>query len=214
MKKDSNRLTILTTIVCLLPIIAGLALYKQLPDPMITHWDFQGNPNGYMPKITAIIILPCILAVINLFVPFLLKADPKYDNIDRKIKLLISWIIPTVSIFCAATTLAVGLGYDNRLAATAPLFIGLLFIIIGNYLPKTKQSYTVGIKLPWTLHDEENWTRTHRFAGFLWVICGFMLMLSVLIPKKEILCITLLALMIIAPAVYSYLLYRNNSNNE
>ena len=213
MKKDNNKLTILTTIVCLVPIIAGIALYKNLPDPMITHWDFQGNPNGYMPKNIAIIALPGLLAVLNIFVPFLLKMDPKYDNMNRQMKNLVYWIIPVVSIFCASTTLAVGLGYESRLSVTAPLFIGLLFIVIGNYLPKTNQTYTVGIKLPWTLHDEENWNKTHRLAGFVWVICGFLLMVSVFLPAMPVIACILLAIMILVPTVYSYLLYRKSSKS-
>ena len=89
-----------------------------------------------------------------------------------------------------------------------PVFMGLLFILIGNYLPKTKQSYTMGIRLPWTLSSEENWNRTHRLAGFLWVLCGVLFIVMSFIGWSLPLFLILLAVMILVPLIYSYLLYR------
>lgn len=211
MFKENKRTLLLTSAVCLLPVVAGLILYKDLPDPMITHWDYNGEPNGYMPKFAAVIILPAVLLVINLFTPALLKMDPKYNNMNDKIIKLILWTIPAVSVFCASTTLAVGLGFDSKLAVTAPLFTGLIFVIIGNYLPKTRQTYTVGIKLPWTLNDEDNWNRTHRMAGYLWIVCGFLIMASVLIPGSKYMILALIVIMIFAPAIYSFTLYAKSN---
>ena len=89
-----------------------------------------------------------------------------------------------------------------------PILIGLLFIVIGNYMPKTKQSYTMGIKLPWTLASEENWNRTHRLAGFLWVIGGVYFLAMTFIGWSLVAFLIPLAVMVLVPAVYSYLLYR------
>jgi len=88
------------------------------------------------------------------------------------------------------------------------VLMGLLFILIGNYLPKTKQSYTMGIKLPWTLASEENWNRTHRLAGFLWVLGGVYFIVMSFIGWSLIAFLIPLAVMVLIPAVYSYLLYR------
>ena len=78
--------------------------------------------------------------------------------------------------------------------------IGVLFMIIGNYLPKCKQNYTMGIKLPWTLDDEENWNRTHRFAGFLWVAGGVVIAINAFL-KWEWLFLVVVFAMVLIPTI-------------
>lgn len=211
MNNDIRKTTIITTIVCLLPVIAGIVLYNRLPDTLVTHWDSNGNPNGWESKMVGAIVFPGILVIVNLLFPLLLKVDPKYNNINGKVKALLHWIIPIVSIFCSASTLAVGLGYDSKVEITTPLFVGLIFVIIGNYLPKTKQTYTVGIKLPWTLASEDNWNKTHRLAGFLWVVCGILFMIGTFLPYKQYILIGLAIIMILVPTCYSFLQYRRST---
>ena len=96
-----------------------------------------------------------------------------------------------------------------------PILLGLMFIVIGNYLPKCKQSYTMGIKLPWTLNDEENWNRTHRLGGKLWVACGLIFIVSMFLPNKFMVAITLVVITIavLVPTVYSYLLFREKEKH-
>ena len=69
----------------------------------------------------------------------------------------------------------VNLGYAVDISYIGGLCVGMVLIAVGNYLPKARQNYTIGIKLPWTLANEENWNRTHRFAGYLWVVCGILM---------------------------------------
>ena len=79
-----------------------------------------------------------------------------------------------------------------------------MFIIIGNYLPKARQNYTIGIKIPWTLANEENWNRTHRLAGYLWMICGILMILISLtrfVPAEWLL------IMVLVPCIYSFWLH-------
>ncbi|MBQ2323520.1 MAG: SdpI family protein, partial [Oscillospiraceae bacterium] len=119
------------------------------------------------------------------------------------------WICPVVSVLAGGLTLAWGLGYELRIERIVPIFVGLMFIIVGNYLPKTKQSYTMGIKLPWTLNSAENWNRTHRLAGFLWILGGALLLICSLLHVFSIWVLTgVLILMAVVPMVYSYILYR------
>ena len=80
-----------------------------------------------------------------------------------------------------------------------------MFIIIGNYLPKARQNYTIGIKIPWTLANEENWNRTHRLAGYLWMICGILMIIISLtrfVPTEWLVGIFLI--MVLIPCIYSY----------
>ena len=86
--------------------------------------------------------------------------------------------------------------------------MGVLFVLIGNYLPKTKQSYTLGIRLPWTLASEENWNRTHRLGGVLWVLGGLYFIVMSFFPWNLAAFLIPILLMALVPTVYSYLLYR------
>ena len=204
----NKKMLIWTTLVCLIPILVGAAVYSRLPETMATHWNLNGEPDGWSSRPFAVFGLPGILLAVNLFLPFALKADPKHANMSDKLVLISLWTIPLVSLLCCGMTLARGLGYAVRVERWVPIFMGVLFILIGNYLPKTKQSYTMGIKLPWTLASEENWNRTHRLGGFLWVIGGALFILMSFIGWSLAAFLIILALMVLTPMVYSYLLYR------
>ena len=204
----NKKMLIWTSLVCLIPLIVGAAVYSRLPETMATHWNLSGEPDGWSSRAFAVFGLPGILLAVNLFLPFALKADPKRENMSDKLVLISLWTIPLVSLLCCGLTLARGLGYEVRVERWVPVFMGVLFIVIGNYLPKTKQSYTMGIKLPWTLASEENWNRTHRLAGFLWVIGGALFILMSFIGWSMAAFLSIIALMVLVPMVYSYLLYR------
>ncbi|MBI9095831.1 MAG: SdpI family protein [Sphaerochaeta sp.] len=93
--------------------------------------------------------------------------------------------------------------------------MALLFLVIGNYLPKCKHNYTVGIKIPWTLASEENWNRTHRFAGWVWIIASILLLVSALtgwfVPVVVIISMTA---MVAGPVIYSFLFYRRTTRES
>lgn len=205
-KKNWKVLT-LTTIVMLLPVLAGLILWNQLPEKMPTHWNAAGEVDGWSSKAFAIFGLPLIMVAAQWLCMLGTAADPKRKNHPEKVLHLVLWIIPVLSVVLHAVTYATALGHSVPIEVVMPILIGLIFTIIGNYMPKCKQNYTIGIKIPWTLDNEENWNKTHRFAGFLWTICGLLIMLTgffggfwVFLP------ITLL--MVLAPIIYSYILHR------
>ena len=204
----NKKMLIWTSLVCLIPLIVGAAVYSRLPETMATHWNLSGEADGWSSRAFAVFGLPGILLAVNLFLPFALKADPKRENMSDKLVAISLWTIPVVSLLCCGLTLARGLGYEVRVERWVPVFMGVLFILIGNYLPKTKQSYTMGIKLPWTLASEENWNRTHRLGGFLWVIGGALFILMSFIGWSMAAFLSIIALMVLVPMVYSYLLYR------
>ena len=207
MAKEEKIELLLTTIVCLIPVIAGIILYPKLPNQIATHWDSQGNVNGMSSKFVGAIVFPGILVGVNLIFPILLRVDPKYENMNGKLKTLTHWIIPVVEMVCAGSTLTAGLGMKNHVEVVGPMLVGVLLVLIGNYLPKTKQSYTMGIKLPWTLNSEENWNHTHRMAGFLWVAGGLVMIVCGILPWKVVPVLTIMLVIVIVPCVYSYLFY-------
>lgn len=208
MSKERKMTWVLSTLVCLIPVIVGILLYSKLPDQVVTHWGSDGEPNGWSSKFTGIILFPLILTILNMLAPAFMKADPKYDRMDDKVLMLIQWIFPVVNIFAGGSTLAGALNYDTNVQFTGPMLMGVLFIMIGNYMPKMAQTYTVGIKLPWTLADEGNWEKTHRLGGFVFVIGGFLCILAGLLKLPYPVFPVIFVLMVAIPTAYSYLYFR------
>lgn len=210
MKIKIDKLLIISTLICLLPIILSLLVYDKLPDTMPIHWDIKGNPDGYSSKAFAALGLPLMMAGLNLITHFALNTDPKKANSSIVLKLIGKLTIPFLSVTIVPITMFAGLGYEISIEKIVPAFAGLLFVIVGNYLPKSKQNYTVGIKLPWTLNNERNWNKTHRLAGYLWIIGGAIIFAnSFLKIYWTPVFVIIIASMVFIPAIYSYTLYRN-----
>lgn len=210
MQNNSKKLLLVTTIVTLLPILAGVLLWKELPDRMATNFSMSGAANGYSSKWFAVFGIPAFCAGCHLLCVVGMAQDPKSQKYPSRLRKLTAWICPVVSWFCAAAIYGNALGLKSDFTAQAILlFIGILFLVIGNYLPKVKQNYYLGIKLPWTLADEENWNKTHRMAGKCWVIGGILLTAnSFVITRFPWITWIVLALLVVAPSVYSYLYSR------
>lgn len=207
MLKISKTKLIITSIMILIPIAVGLILWNRLPETMVTHWGVGNVPNGWSSKAMAVFGLPAILLAVHWVCLFATKADPKSKNINPRMLDLVLWICPVLSIVLGTVTYSFSLGYEVNVQAVVTIIVGVLFVVVGNYLPKCKQSYTMGIKLPWTLSDEENWNKTHRLAGKLWVAGGIILLATSFL-QSVIIMVVVLVLLVIIPTVYSYILYR------
>ena len=209
--KKHKKTLILTTILTLLPMVIGFIFWNKLPNKIATHFGSNGEPDGWSSKAVAVIGLPLLLTGVHLACFFITLADPKKQHIDPKLFKLILWLCPVVSWFGNGSTYAHALDVELNVTNIAMVLLGLMFIIIGNYLPKARQNYTVGIKLPWTLHDEENWNRTHRLAGKLWMVCGFLFVILAFFGLgASWMAMTLAAVMVLVPTAYSFLYYLKN----
>jgi len=210
MLKKYSKTLIVTTIIILLPVLAGIILWNKLPEQIPTHFNAAGEVDGYGSKAFAVFGLPLMLVAFQwLCAVGSLKMDPKAKNLEGKVFSLVLWIIPVLSIVMNALVYCTALGMNMNVQIIVPLLMGLLMVIIGNWLPKCKPTWTLGIKLPWTLADEDNWNRTHRFAGPVWVVCGLVIMLCALIGGAFLWVIAAaFVVMIAAPTVYSFLLFR------
>ena len=213
MKNNKFKL-IISTIVILLPILVGLILWDKLPEQVPTHWGADGNPDGWSSKAVAVFGLPCLLAVLNCVAVTVTSNKQISGNQNPKVLGITYWLVPAVSIFANGMMYAYALGREVDVMLILPSALGLMLIIIGNYLPKCLQSRTVGIRVKWTLEDEENWNATHRFGGKVWVAAGILSIACVFLPDFLIpwvpFAITFAAGA--APIVYSYVYYRKHRN--
>jgi len=207
MLKQYKKAAVLSSLGILLPIPAGLILWDRLPGIMATHWGPGGQADGWTGKGFAVFALPLLLLAVHWLCLFATSRDPGHRDQSRKPLAMIFWIMPVISIVCCGFVYALALGWDLSASTAIPvLLLGSMFLIIGNYLPKTRQNFTLGIKVKWALENEENWNATHRFGGRLWVICGLAVLPGVLLPGMApfALIIAVTAVAVILPTVYSY----------
>ncbi len=207
MIKKNLKVLIITSIVILLPILVGVILWNQLPERVPSHWNLSGEVDGWRSKAFLVFGMPLILLAVQWLCMLGTAADPKKQAHSEKVIYLILWIIPILSVTLNVISYLVALGKPVRVEIVMPVIIGLVLTIVGNYLPKCKQNYTIGIKIPYTLNSEENWNKTHRFAGWLWTVCGIVIMLTGFFSSFWIL-FGAMFVMVIAPVIYSYILYR------
>ncbi|MBE6592887.1 MAG: DUF1648 domain-containing protein [Ruminococcaceae bacterium] len=207
MIRKNLKILIITSIIILLPILIGLALWSQLPDKIPTHWNATGEIDGWSSKGFAVFGIPLMMLGFQLICFFATLCDPKQKNHSQKILHLAFWLVPVISTVLSAITYAAAMGTHLKIEVILPVILGLLLTAIGNYLPKCKQNYTVGIKLPWTLNNEENWNKTHRLAGWIWMIGGLVIMLMGFFGLLSITVFVALA-MALVPMIYSFILHK------
>ncbi|MDK2820803.1 MAG: hypothetical protein PWP31_768 [Clostridia bacterium] len=193
-------------------LVGGIVVYPHLPELVPSHWNFRGEIDGYSGRFWGAFGLPLMAAAIYLGMIFAPYIDPKKENYPRfssayRIIRLVLVLFMAV-LYGTIITVALG-GPANLVSKTTPLAVGILFIVIGNYLPQARHNYFFGIRTPWTLANEEVWRRTHRFSGILFVLGGLGLIVSAFLPAPinfivglgGIITVTLFSI------IYSYLAY-------
>lgn len=219
--RNKTVLLLLTSVICLLPLILSIVLYNGLPEQMAIHWNSDGSPDTFVPKAIAAFGLPFLFFAINLYSKLRLYNDPKRseNNHAQAVQMISTWIPPLSSLILAPMTLFIAMGATVPINMIVSTFTGILLVICGNYLPKCRQNYTIGIKLPWTLYDADNWNKTHRLAGYLWMLAGIILMVGTFLLTNSTfsgfpMLVILVVLLVMIPALYSYGLYSKTRKEQ
>ena len=210
MKTNKTLLTVTST-VTLFPILWGVMIWSQLPNQIPIHFNFAGQANSFSSKLLAVIGLPIFLLLVHLFVIFVTARDPKNQTMNEKMGKVIYWLTPIVSLSLSYLIYSKALGSTTNPSIFVSALLGLIFVMMGNYMPKLKVNHTVGIRLPWTLQSEDNWHKTHRLAGKLWVLGGLILLIEagIQFAVPYVMGIVILTIVLI-PILYSYQLSRED----
>jgi uncharacterized membrane protein len=222
-KKEIIMNTMLKKIVWLIMLIPALYLglvWNKIPQQVAMHYDLQGNPDRYGSKnelLTFAFVLIVVNALTYLMLTNIYRIDPKRyaaDNKGRLQRIAFIVVVFIAGILCLFINSAVSGGLKLSMSL---IFagIGLLFAAIGNYMPNLKPNYFAGLRLPWTLENEDNWRKTHAMAGKLWFGGGLLLAVICLFTPPVttfIIFFTVTLIIVIIPCIYSYKLYRKQKS--
>ena len=212
LKKNWLKILI-SSLITLSPIAFGLIVWDKLPEMMPTHWGIDGNADDMSSRTAAVFTLPLILLVLNFICIITSNFDKR--NKGTKVQNISYFLVPCISIFTSAIMYSSAFDKSWEFSALIPVFLGVLFTIMGNLMPKVRRNSTLGFKYKWTLQSEENWNATHRFGGKVMVIVGLLIILTAFFPliPMFITSMTILLTAIIITTVYSYLYYKKEVKN-
>lgn len=201
-----SKADFISALLCAVVIIPELSVYSKLPDRIATNFNVYGQPDQYSSKNFAVFGIPLIMTVMQLILCLttnLFHQTDKRDFINRAIR----FISPVILCFAQLSILLYSLGQIKNITSIICTFIAVLFVIVGNYMPKIRRNMFLGIRTPHTLSNQEVWDKTHRFSGVIFFICGIV-MIPFSLVNNFIAVIMILAVMIIIPIVYSEMMYR------
>lgn len=198
-------------ILILITCVAWAISWPYLPDTIATHWS-GGTADGFSSKLTGMLSMVGIMIGCYVFLNGLQKIDPKKENYEKfsKALMMINNSLLVVLFIGNIDIITNGLGYNLFINRAPELLVGILFLIIGNYLPQCKPNFFVGMRNPWTLSNEEVWRKTHRFSGKVFVALGFMMMVSIVVPAewRSYMMLTMILIAVVLTNGYSYILYK------
>ena len=208
--------------LCALNFALHLVFYPRLPEIIPVHWDGHGYVNGEGPRYLAL-LFAALPAAVLLLMTVLPKVDPRHANYSKFGKIYegfaaaITILMMLVSWMTELYVFGIMKEGSSLVGLLVSVPIGILFIVMGNYMPRVRQNYFFGIKTPWALNDEYNWQKTHRMGGIVFIIMGIILIaagiFSSAISEKALLAL------ILVPVfggsawlyLYSYLVYRKQT---
>jgi uncharacterized membrane protein len=208
---------IVVIILVILPLIYFLKVYPLLPPVIPTHFGFDGKPNGYSDKQTMIWIIlstSLISAASYLLIKFLPRIDPKKtagmagDKLQN-IAMAVVALLSAVMISILYTSIHGSLSFSHLFNP----IMGIFFIVVGNLMYSIKPNYFVGVRVPWTLENEDNWRATHRMTSILWVIGGILITVCTLVlPEHNSEYFFMISTLILAlgPIIYSFIYFRKH----
>jgi uncharacterized membrane protein len=195
--------------------IASAIAYPRLPETVPSHWNLQGQVNGWQPRGRAAFLMPIVLLVLWGVMRGLPAIDPRRANY-AKFQPTYDFVVNAVLTVLALIHLAVigaALGAPISIHRLVPIAFGVMLIAIGNQLPRARPNWWFGIRTPWTLSNDRVWERTHRVGGYLMTASGAAIIIGALVTKLAgpliIVCIAGAGL---GSVIYSYVAWKQETS--
>ncbi len=205
-----GRANLLNLGLVLLSFAVAAALYHRLPASIPIHWNARGEANGFAPKSWGAFLMPGVMAGSYLLLRFVPRMSPRGFAVERfqRVFEIFQTTILAFLLLMTVLMLLAGIGVKVPMDRAIYAGVGLLFVVLGNFMGKVTRNFFVGIRTPWTLASDEVWLRTHRLGGKLFVLAGLGLCASGLLGGGLVPLLAAIAIAGVVPVIYSYLLYR------
>lgn len=194
-----TKTDIYTTLLTLLSALPGVIVYTKIPDRIATHFGINGEPDGWSSKVFAVFGLPLVLAALHMIACIITNLDERTEK--QKITGILHFVIPATAFAVQTMIMLYALGILSDVPTVAVCILSVLFIVLGNYLPKTRQNSAVGVRTKKTLSDERVWEKTHRLAGYLMTAAG-VISLVISFLGLALLAFVILTTALIVPVIY------------
>ena len=196
MKFIKWKTLIITSLVCLLPILPGLILWDKLPQSMAIHFDINNKPDNFATKGFAVFGLPLLMIALQCFCCFINDINSYKHGERKKFEMITKWIIPVITIILQIATFCYNLGFDFEIRKVAGIIVGIILMVIGNYLPKF--DYIKDYDM-----ETHKARKVNRFIGFMTVIMGVLFIISIFLPSIY----TLICLFLLIPYALISVIY-------
>lgn len=204
MKKINIKNLVITSIVCLIPIICGLIFYNELPESIAIHWGINNNPDGYFSKPAFVFGMPIMMVVLQIFCSIVSDLSDKNPEANKKAVTIYKWIIPILTVILYIVTIMIALGNNLDVRRIVMIILGILFIVVGNYLPKVKGDYYMNSKVFWSKNrDEKLVNKAARVTGYMLIIGGLLCLLSTAF-KPIVSIVVIVAIILFSLLIYLY----------
>ena len=201
--------TIITSIVCLIPCVIGLIIWNKLPDQIASHFNFNEVPDKVSSKEFVVFGFPCYFFALNLLCNLLIyfsEKKGKTKSQPRVIYYIVGWLVPVVALVVSGIIYAYALGIEVSIFKWLAFVLSVLFIIMGNYIPKAEQNRIIGFRTKSTLENPELWRKVNRFGGWVLVLGGIINLLLLFTPLAKYVFLISLAIIALLPAIYLIIL--------
>jgi len=206
-----RRVTVAVIVLILLSFVLSIYFYSQLPERVATHWNSQGEVNGYMSKLYGLFLMPLIITGIVIMFLIIPKIDPMKENIEKFSNHYNRFIIILILFLVVVQVhiLLLNVGIHIRSNALFLIGLGFLFYYTGILMENAERNWFIGIRTPWTLSSDGVWKKTNRVSGKMFKIAGIIVILGSFFQDYIIFFIISSTLFIAAfTIVYSYIEYQ------
>jgi uncharacterized membrane protein len=204
------RTLIVSAVFVAIAVGVAIWLYPHMPVRVATHWGASGQPDGYSPRFWAVAMWPLLIFALAALTVVLPRISPKRFEMESfaGVYCVLMLVIQGVMLVLGITAMLAGAGHAVPIATIAPLGVGVLLMVLGNYMGKLRRNFFMGIRTPWTLASEAVWERTHRLAGWVYVLAGAVMVVLGLAGAMAGWALAAVVVVLLIPHVCSYFIYR------
>jgi uncharacterized membrane protein len=197
-------------------VIASVVAYPSMAERVPTHWNMQGEVDGWSSRFVVAWVIPLVMATMLVIFRILPHIDPRRANYE-KFRGAYDAIVITIMVFMTGLhmlLLASATGSEVPIARVIPAAVGAFFMVLGVLLPRAHPNWFIGIRTPWTMTSDVAWERTHRLGGTLFLLSGVLTVLASVVTPRQAAWVLIVSASVTGVTViaYSFVVWRREKN--